>query len=69
MILNRHERAEQRASDCAVIFDFAAYKERRQALAADEAAARRAALELARCEAGEGDWRALMAALVAPFNP
>lgn len=68
MTLNRSKLAEPAQTGGALIVDFEAAKARRQELRL-EAAAHRAAVALARCEAGHDDWRALMAALVAPFNP
>lgn len=68
MILNRSERLEPAEAGNAVVLDFEAHKTRRRELTL-EAAASRAAHALARHEAGRGDWRELMAALIAPFNP
>lgn len=68
MILSRSERVQPATAESAVIIDFEAHKAHRHELRMD-AAAHRAAAALARCEAGRGDWRELMAALVAPFNP
>ncbi len=68
MILSRSERAEPITAESAVVVDFQAHKARQRELRMD-AAAHRAAAALARCEAGRGDWRDVVAALVAPFNP
>jgi hypothetical protein len=52
----------------AVVIDFEAQKAARLERRLD-AAAPTAAVALARLDAGQGEWRALAAALVAPFNP
>ena len=67
-ILSRSEPLEAARAESAVIIDFETHKARHRHLQFD-AAAHRAAAALARCEAGRGDWRELMAELVAPFNP
>ena len=68
MSLNHSVRVEPVGDLGAVVLDFEAHRARRQQLRL-EAAAPGAAMALARCEVGRGDWRELMAALIAPFNP
>ena len=65
---NRSARAEPAHVASAVVIDFEARRVERLQQRLD-AAAPRAEAALARLEAGCGDWRELVTALVAAFNP